>query len=1315
MKRRWLMLSLLVPLSFVLIYKGLKPSLQRSAEPFVRQILNLQKLVAVDFKEVNWSVLNGTIALTDVAVTPQDPLYPGLKAKDVSLSLSLRSLVKGSIKADLKLNELQLIADVDSFAKSKSPSKELPLQEIFNQVARIPLSSLSLTNANLLVQSTRNEYSISAAHLNMDVVFAKELWDLQLVAPDVLLDFFQLGSIPGQIDSRIRLTPNSLEVTKTKASLLKAEFIGEARLDNFQQILIEPQGLFKGTLTVPLAEFRNHLLPYRKLPELKGLVVADGQFEIGTQLKTTSGFSAQGRDLQIGPIVIGDISLNGKTQGNTAKIEELKISNSSGALVLQQSTLNWSFSPLKLNLKNKVSLENISLHEFLKNIHVGDLPVAMLGNSQLDCAGELIPDLKYTCKGQLQGEGIEVRSSLDSSSAIVALTKAQAEGEFSVTKEQVSFNTILKINDNKGTVSGVVSYSEGFDIDYETDELDFKNVKSLAGLKLQGQAKLKGSTQGHSKKGTFEIEFSGQDFYLNDFFLGEPAGLLTYESGQLDFSQLQSRVNASVLTGEVRVDLKANRIEYNLNGSRAALQDLGSIFKRLYSPPFDYNAETQISVKGSGPFKINEMTYELRLDLRQLSVANEVFPTASIQLNAIDGLVRLSKFNIAKAPFQLQGSGEILPNWDTSLKFTGKNFLVELSENIQALNKDISGRLNFEVDLQGPLQKPQIKFNSSLDKFSIGSQELQNSSVSGQLNTSATELKFQLFGNQLTGDFRIPFSQDGSDGPLKMSARAQRWSFANLFGVLGGGDLIFEYESAASGNLEITSELGQLAKASGELNVSEFSLKRDSQFLTNQGPLNAKFKDGVISINSFSLIGNQNNFAKLSGQNFTLEKLNLKLESLLELRIFHLFVPFLEELSGNSKTKVTVQGAVSKPEVFGDAQIENAFIKFKGLNAPIERLKAAIEFSLSKILINDISASVGGGSLSGDGQVLIEGARNLPTQLKLKVENATLNVPDKVRSTGKGELLLSGKWFPFVISGNYSVQEGLVTKEFQDEGTTKTLKPSLFLPKVILENSFEPILLDLSVRLDNPVQIKNSLINGSVIGQILVKGPPESPGLGGRIEFVKPSQIFFRDTPFAVQSGVVQFIKGTEINPELNLQAKARKSNYDISLFVTGESKNPVIQVSSQPPLAEKDLISLLALGITSQNIEKESQAKTEDSTSYTIGTAILANNPVAKNIQSTLGLNVQFSNEYNEIKNSSAQRVTLSRSLTERLSASASQLRGQQSSTEVKLLYSFSDSLSAIGSWQNRSASESGKVVDSQRGSESILGLDLEFKREFR
>ena len=328
----------------------------------------------------------------------------------------------------------------------------------------------------------------------------------------------------------------------------------------------------------------------------------------------------------------------------------------------------------------------------------------------------------------------------------------------------------------------------------------------------------------------------------------------------------------------------------------------------------------------------------------------------------------------------------------------------------------------------------------------------------------------------------------------------------------------------------------------------------------------------------------------------------------------------------------------------------------------------------------------------------------------------TFNVPDKVRSSGSADLLFSGRWFPFTLSGTYHVTSAMVEKEFTEDGGGVTgVRQSLYLPKLLREGQFEAILLDLQILLSRNIVIKNSLIDGSVTGQLQVKGPPTNPVLLGKINMERRSKIIFKDKVFDVQSGMIDFNDPDEINPNLYISAVSRINEYDITLLAQGPSKNLTIHLNSVPPLSEQDIISLIALGVTSSAMDQNLQSRQQaEQLGVEIGGAVLAK-PINKQLESTLGLNLAVTSQYDSTRNISVPKITLSRRLSEKMKVSGSRPVGDTQSYDIKLEYFLNSNITAIGSFETRGSEESTNVQSTQQESQSIFGLDLEFKREFK
>jgi translocation and assembly module TamB len=473
--------------------------------------------------------------------------------------------------------------------------------------------------------------------------------------------------------------------------------------------------------------------------------------------------------------------------------------------------------------------------------------------------------------------------------------------------------------------------------------------------------------------------------------------------------------------------------------------------------------------------------------------------------------------------------------------------------------------------------------------------------------------------------------------------------------------------------------------------------------------------NGVASLSQFRLDGDQT-FVSVTGKQISKGDLNLRLESQANLRLLQIFLPFLEELGGQANVAADVSGPLLKPEILGNGNVRNGFVKIKGFPHPFEKIQGDVQFSQSKILINRFLGNIAGGSFEGDGTVIIEGPHNIPTTIKAHLENVNLNVPDHIHTTGNADMIFSGSWFPFTLSGTYNVRSGFVDKEFGgDEAGANNLKQSSYLPKMILQSAFEPVLLDLNIILEKPLTIKNSIVDGAVSGQITVKGPPASPSLGGQLTAEKGTKATVRDKVFDVLNASIHFNDTSDINPELFVSAQARISDYDINLLIQGVAKDPVLKMTSVPPLSEQDIRSLIAFGVTSQSLEKSSGTATNEKVNNGLAAGVLTQFEPVKQFQKKTGVEIQVSAS-DDTKEGSVQRVTLSKKLSDRVRASATQATGSKAqSNEYTLQYNFTDNLSAVGRYEDKKYLDSGDLGSGTRKDESILGVDLEFKREFK
>jgi translocation and assembly module TamB len=153
--------------------------------------------------------------------------------------------------------------------------------------------------------------------------------------------------------------------------------------------------------------------------------------------------------------------------------------------------------------------------------------------------------------------------------------------------------------------------------------------------------------------------------------------------------------------------------------------------------------------------------------------------------------------------------------------------------------------------------------------------------------------------------------------------------------------------------------------------------------------------------------------------------------------------------------------------------------------------------------------------------------------------------------------------------------------------------------------------------------------------------------------------------------------------------------------------KDPKIRLTSQPPLDDADIISLLALGVTSQQLERRQSG--EQATD--LGSAILSQNLAIKNNFFDVKIS---STSAAEDTNVTDQKVTLSRQWGPRVSTSVGRTL-RTNVTDAKLKYDLNENLAAILNWEGRQTSEESSLKQGTKTSSDVLGVGLEYGVEFK
>lgn len=1293
----------------------LNPWLEEWTKNKIETLTRESSPIALEIGQLTIDLFTPRIRLSEVQLRPQTSemarMIEKVQIKSIESKINAFKLLTGSADISGLLIESPILQlNIDPLLEDNSPSTEIPTEQIVKMIQRIPILKLRVSDARFLIYSKKQEFSVVTDKIQLAVEKSKGRIFARAQSEKINVTESHVGSTDVSLQAALNLDKNDISIQEVELDGFGAKAKIFGLIPNWKTLTTKPHIELQPQTHIDLPTLS------RSIPFLQKLKSLGGEVESSFQMKILGDeISAQGelrtKSFEIEGFKIGDAKIMAKMTNSNLELYDVQLQHPAGNIDVNRFSVQL-IAPYSYS--GELQTDKLSLHDLMINLGIGKIPVWMDLKGQVSCQGNF-KNLVNDCKADIETPAIVVKTGLNEQNSLLHLENLKAQGQVQINADEVKYNANLKLGSSSGKSQGSINYKSGFSINYDTEALNFNDVKNLAGLHLVGSAAIQGKTIGDSHAATFTLQADSKNFIFEKYKLGQLSTQLSYEAGILYLEKTSGAYQKTSYVGELSVDLNHSSIEGSFTLPTAEISDIAEILNHIYQVPFEIKGTGSGKIGFSGPLDFWNMNHELQAQFKNVQIYGEKFDILHVKSFAENGRINLEGTRLEKNKNLILLNGGVLPLRKLDLSVTAQNFPIEQSDIISSITNSIFGKISGSALIAGTLSNPIVTAKAQVSDTVVDEQELPPSSIDFFADNQIIKSQFSLMGSKIRGFLTCP-SSEKSPSPLKINIKTDNWNFVSALAVLTGANNLKDIDSLLTSEVELSSNSGKLFQSTGSIYIPNLYLRRGNQYLSHSLPLEVQFNEGVANIKNFNLEG-PGNIIKIQGENFTSDKLNLNIKAEADLRFAHILAPFLEDIGGPVSLNTTITGKLTQPQIFGFADILNGFVKIKGFPHPFERIQANVAFSQSKISISNMKAAIAGGTLNGGGSIQVLGLRNMPIAISAKLENVKFNVPEKVRTSGNADVNFTGSWFPFILSGVYKVDGAMVTKEFTESSSVQNIKQSVYLPKILKQSSFDPVVLDLQVQLERNIVIKNSLADGSASGSLTVKGAPQNPGLIGKVEFNKNSKLTFKDKIFDIITGSATFKTVDDINPELFISAQSRIGEYDVSLLVQGQAKDPNFVLSSIPPLAENDLISLLALGVTSSNLEQNVQSKDQQAqTGYEIGAAIFSNNPLNKKLSETLGWNLKFTTNFDSTRNIAIPKIVAERKISERLNATAGRTL-DQGMIDFKLQYLINNNWSAIGTWEEKQPQESADATSAttKTNSPSIFGLDLEFKKEFK
>ena len=310
-----------------------------------------------------------------------------------------------------------------------------------------------------------------------------------------------------------------------------------------------------------------------------------------------------------------------------------------------------------------------------------------------------------------------------------------------------------------------------------------------------------------------------------------------------------------------------------------------------------------------------------------------------------------------------------------------------------------------------------------------------------------------------------------------------------------------------------------------------------------------------------------------------------------DLSLLKFYVGEITDMQGVLNSNLRIKGTPASPELYGDIILSDVNIRLRSLGNKImvSNLKITANGRTANIVPSKITSEEGEAELSGNiniGKMTYDLTVDLD-KLLLKPRFITANVSGKLKINGleESKTMITGKLKTSNTKITLLDKQGKEVKEikFVDESD----EPEEFILSEENNKDFytEKIGLDIDVSIPNDSWVKGKGINVEITGDInLQKKFGQNQYIKGNIDVVRGHYIVFGKL-FKIDSGSITFPADGSITPLLDLNASYEVSDVDVLINVVGKADKPKLNLSSNPPMEESDIISYILFGTSRNNI----------------------------------------------------------------------------------------------------------------------------------
>lgn len=736
-------------------------------------------------------------------------------------------------------------------------------------------------------------------------------------------------------------------------------------------------------------------------------------------------------------------------------------------------------------------------------------------------------------------------------------------------------------------------------------------------LTVGGRGTLEGEMQGAFASPRIEASFDGQDIRAWNVDWGAGRGVITVEDGWLDVAEARFERQAAALKVNGRFAL----------GGRAGGEDeidasfdlasfpAGRVRRAFGLRGYDVEGALTGAVRLFGGYRRPYGVGRLTLD-RPLAYG-EPFDSATAGLRFEGAGVRIDGLEARKGGGRVTGAAFI--GWDGTYSFNadGRGIAVASIAAARVEQAPLGGVARFSAAGVGSFADPRYEVRGAVRDLTVAGAAVGH--VSGRIDVRGGVVGLEAEAasprGAVSGSGRIELATTRSELLLRFTDTRIDPYVRAIQPALPG-----QLAAEVSGTLQVLGPLGDSGQLEVVSTVEQLQLDAWGYTVRNDRPLRLVLERNVVGVERMRLIGD-GTAVELAGT-LDLEAGRIALAAAGEGSL-----AFLQEIfpdlrsSGHARLDVGVGGTLRQPVVTGEAALDRGRVRHLSFPHGLENIAGRIVFEPQGLRFDDLSGELGGGVVRFGGRIGLRGYA--PGELGVTATGAgmRLRFPEGARSLVDAELALGGNLDAPLLSGTVNVRDAVLLELFEPRGGLLDFGPDDAPPAQQPADAAFPLRFDVRISAPSSLRISDNAARVVSSAELTLGGTYARPQLFGNAD-IERGEVFFEGNRYRVTRGSIGFASPTEIEPFFDVEAetdvRTPGQTYRVTLGLMGTVERLAFELSSDPPLPEFEIMSLLLGNIRDPQAAELRTLRAQDASRqelFQAGAARLLTSPLSSGV----------------------------------------------------------------------------------------------------